>query len=131
MPGTAAESHATQSNLNVFVPPDDQIHPKRLLELQAKTIQAVVLYLEHEMKFLRKEGSGSFDSFQEMLEVFSATRAPPKSKVPEELMRNLPKEHHETILTARKQKKTDKFPLPRILAGNELHTISYLNATFT
>ncbi|KAI4329915.1 hypothetical protein MLD38_028246 [Melastoma candidum] len=112
-----AENCPAKVNLDIFVPPDDQMHPRKLLELQARATRALVLYLDHEAEFSQKEDSGSFNSFEEILEVFSAIRGPPKENTLNEARKILPKEYHRAILETRKQK-TRKFPLPCILTAN-------------
>lgn len=104
-------------DLDIFVPPDEQLHPKKLLELLSNSIQSVVHFIIPETKSLIREDSGSFDSFNEILEVFSGNQGQQVEKIPDEVRKMAPNKQLKRMIHARKTNQA-KFPLPEIIAGN-------------
>ncbi|KAI3418270.1 Lipoxygenase [Psidium guajava] len=105
-------------NLDIFVPPDEQLHPKKLLELLSNSIQSAVHFITPEIKSLIQEDSGSFDSFNEILEVFSGNQGPRVEKVPDVVRKMAPNKQLKRMIRAKKTNQA-KFPLPQIIAENK------------
>ena len=105
-------------NLDIFVPPDEQLHPKKLLELLSNSINSVVQFIIPEANSLFKEDSDSFDSFNEILEVFSGhNKQPVKKRLDDRVKMLKPNEQLKGTMHAKKQY-SSKFPLPKIIAGD-------------
>ncbi|XP_030547739.2 linoleate 9S-lipoxygenase 6-like isoform X1 [Rhodamnia argentea] len=105
-------------DLDIFVPPDEQLHPKKLLELLSNSIQSAVHFIVPEKKSLVKEDSGSFDSFNEMLEVFSGNQGQQVEKVPDVVRKMAPNKQLKRMIRAIKTVQA-KFPLPQIIAEDK------------
>ncbi|XP_030547745.1 linoleate 9S-lipoxygenase 6-like [Rhodamnia argentea] len=105
-------------DLDIFVPPDEQLHPKKLLELLSNSIQSAVHFIVQETKSLIKEDSGSFDSFNEILEVFSGNQGQHAEKVPDVVRKMAPNKQLKRMIRANKTNQA-KFPLPQIIAEDK------------
>ncbi|KAL3725032.1 hypothetical protein ACJRO7_030100 [Eucalyptus globulus] len=112
------KSQPKMIDLDIFVPPDEQLHPKKLLELLSNSIQSAVHFIIPETKSLIKEDSDSFDSFNEILEVFSGNQGQQAGKVPDEVRKMAPNKQLKRMIHTRKTNQA-KFPLPQILAENK------------
>lgn len=94
-------------SLNVFVPPDEQLNPRKLPGLLSNSIQSLVHFLVPEVASLFQDDFGTFDSFDRIWGLFS--RKEDKKSVPNE-RRNKKTLHN-------KGQEFMKFPLPQIVAG--------------
>ncbi|XVE78192.1 hypothetical protein DITRI_Ditri13aG0124200 [Diplodiscus trichospermus] len=113
---------ATQNetiNLDTYVPPDERCSPKKLSEFIANAIQATAHFLLPEAKSLTHD-STSFESFNEIRDLYSDNRSPVmKGTATEKMKKLLPAELFKEISHASKQDHI-KFPLPQIIRANEL-----------
>ncbi|KAM7521900.1 hypothetical protein LguiA_011802 [Lonicera macranthoides] len=113
------ESRPAAISLDIYVPQDERLSPKRLSEFISNAIEATAHFVLPEAKLLFQDGSGHFKSFNEIRHLFTANRSQVKEGrfvkkvkdlVPEELFKMI---QHARI------KNPVKFPLPQIIAENE------------
>ncbi|XP_050205012.1 linoleate 9S-lipoxygenase 6-like [Mercurialis annua] len=106
-------------DLDVYVPPDEQLSPKKLSDLTSNIVQAAVHFLIPEAKSLSKQDSGTFKSFDEIRGMFTRKRSRAiEGKVAEKLKKLVPDELFEEIVHASKQDLN--IPLPQILSEKDL-----------
>ena len=113
------ESRPAAINLDIYVPRDEQLSPKRLSEFISNAIEATAHFVLPEAKLLFQDDSGHFKSFDEIRHLFTANRSQVKKEgwfvkkvkdlVPEELFKMI---QHASL------KNPVKFPLPQIIAGD-------------
>ncbi|KAJ6674451.1 LIPOXYGENASE [Salix viminalis] len=124
----SAESRTETINLDIYVPPDERFSPKKLSEFISNSIQATVHFIIPEAKSLFKQDSSSFESFDEIHDMFSSkggqavegkVREKLKGKVREKLKKLVPNVLFKEINYAGKEDLL-KFPLPQIVTENEL-----------
>ncbi|KAJ6401580.1 hypothetical protein OIU84_016889 [Salix udensis] len=132
----SAESRTETINLDIYVPPDERFSPKKLSEFISNSIQATVHFIIPEAKSLFKQDSSSFESFDEIHDMFSSkggqavegkvreklkgkVREKLKGKVSEKLKKLVPNVLFKEINYAGKEDLL-KFPLPQIVTENEL-----------
>ncbi|XP_058196669.1 probable linoleate 9S-lipoxygenase 7 isoform X2 [Rhododendron vialii] len=107
--------------LDMYVPPDERVSPQKLSELISNSIQAGLHFILPEAKLLFTNAStGSFESFDEICDLFTSSRSQVlEGWVAEKLKSMLPPEIFKKITRASKKNRT-KFPLPQVIAENEL-----------
>ncbi|KAG5514887.1 hypothetical protein RHGRI_036064 [Rhododendron griersonianum] len=107
--------------LDMYVPPDERVSPQKLSELISNSIQASLHFILPEAKLLFTNAStGSFESFDEIRDLFTSSRSQVlEGWVADKLKSMLPPEIFKKITRASKENLT-KFPLPQVIAGNEL-----------
>lgn len=112
--------------MDIYVPPDERFSPKKLSEFLSNSIQATVHFIIPEAKSLFKQDSSSFESFDEIHDMFSSkggqavegkVREKSKGKVREKLKKLVPNVLFKEINYAGKEDLL-KFPLPQIVTGN-------------
>lgn len=70
----STESRPEMFYLDAYVPPDERFSPKKLSEFIENSIQAAVHFLVPEAK-TKSQDSHSFESFNEILDLFSSNRS--------------------------------------------------------
>lgn len=122
----STESRTETINLDIYVPPDERFSPKKLSEFISNSIQATVHFIITEADSLFKQDSSSFESFDEIHDMFSSKRSNAvegkakdklKGKVKERLKKLVPDVLFKEITYAGKEDLA-KFPLPQIIRGN-------------
>ncbi|KAJ8748171.1 hypothetical protein K2173_000579 [Erythroxylum novogranatense] len=114
-----AESRPEMINLDIYVPPDERFSPKKLAEVVSRSILAAVHFLIPEVKSVIRNDSNSFESFEEILDMFSRKRNQvAEGKTTEKMKKLLPDNLYQEITHA-SQEQHSKFPLPQIIAENE------------
>ncbi|KAL5861543.1 hypothetical protein ACOSQ4_002839 [Xanthoceras sorbifolium] len=112
------ESRPEMINLDIYVPPDERFSPKKLSEFIGNAIQASAHFLLPEAKTLLQQDS-SFQSFDEIKEMFSKTRSQQvEGWLTEKLRKLLPDELFKGIIHASKGNHL-MFPSPQVLTYNE------------
>ncbi|XP_038714172.1 probable linoleate 9S-lipoxygenase 7 isoform X2 [Tripterygium wilfordii] len=115
---SSTESQPETINFDIYVPPDERFSPKKLSEFISNSIQSTVHFLIPEAKAL-EQNSSSFESFDEILGLFSSNRNQTvEGWMKEKLKKLVPDELFREIVHA-SEKKPMEFPLPQILAENE------------
>ncbi|KAE8038087.1 hypothetical protein FH972_010630 [Carpinus fangiana] len=111
------ESRPEKGKLDIYVPSDEQLSPKKLSELISNAVQATVHFLIPQTV---QKGSRSFSSFEETSSIFSGKRSQVVEKwVKETLKKMVPDKLYKEVIHA--SKKTPlKLPLPQIIAENQL-----------
>lgn len=103
--------------LDAYVPPDERFSPKKLSEFIENSIQAAVHFLVPEAK-TKSQDSHSFESFNEILDLFSSNRSQVlEAEVAEKIKKLLPDGIFKKFIHASKSDPI-KFPLPQIVAGD-------------
>ncbi|OVA04601.1 Lipoxygenase [Macleaya cordata] len=114
------ESREGTINLDIYVPPDERFSPMKMSEFISNSIRAIVHFFVPEAKSLLQQNSSHFESFSEIRDVFVKNRnrilegwmiEKLKTLVPDELL----KEIHRAC-----KENSSKFPIPQIIAENEL-----------
>ncbi|XP_059660015.1 linoleate 9S-lipoxygenase 6-like [Cornus florida] len=119
------QDHQTESrpetiNLDIYVPPDERFSPKKLSEFTENSIQAAVHFLIPQAKSLFQENSSSFESFSEIRDLFTSKKYQVVEEwVTHKLKKLVPDKLFKEIQQTSKENPMD-FPLPQIIAGNEL-----------
>ncbi|KAL6211026.1 hypothetical protein ACLB2K_016254 [Fragaria x ananassa] len=105
------ESRPCTTNLDIYVPPDERVSPKKKSEFISNSIQGALHFL-----ILEGKGSKHIESFDEIDAMFSANESLViEGSLKEKLKAMVPDEFYKTHAI----KKTLKFPLPQIIAENE------------
>ncbi|GFZ20057.1 PLAT/LH2 domain-containing lipoxygenase family protein [Actinidia rufa] len=105
--------------LDVYVPPDERLSPKKLSEIISNSIQATLHFLIPEAKSLFENDARSFESFDEIRDLFSSSRNQVlEGWVAEKVKSMVPPELYKKITHASKQNPME-FQLPQIIAENE------------
>lgn len=111
------ESRPERINLDIYIPPDEQFSPKKLSEFMSKSIQATTRFLIPELKSLLEQGPSSFESFDEIRDMFSKKRSQViKGKVKQELKKIVSDKLFKKVTRA-SRKGFMELPLPQIIAG--------------
>ncbi|XP_042510798.1 linoleate 9S-lipoxygenase A-like [Macadamia integrifolia] len=121
----STESRPEMIKLDIYVPPDERFSTQKMSEFISNSIEAIIHFLMPEAKALFKNESSSFDSFEEIHDLYDDNNNNNPNKVlegwvieklkklvPQELLRemnNIGSKHHQV-----------KFPLPQIIAKNEM-----------
>ncbi|GKV34007.1 hypothetical protein SLEP1_g42436 [Rubroshorea leprosula] len=132
------------NSIGTYIPPDERLSPERLLELKANLIKAIVYFLvpAEETRItnriveltaqyfsclnmpirkllakrsLRHQDSGSFKSFDDIVNMFSDRRRKPAEVVKDKLKKWIPNELYKEIVRASKRE-VENLPLPPIIA---------------
>ncbi|OMP07928.1 Lipoxygenase [Corchorus olitorius] len=105
-------------NLDTYVPPDERFSPKKLSEFIANVIQATAHFLLYEAKSSSRDSS-SFESFDEIRDLYSENRSQvKKGQVREKMKKLLPNELLKQVSHASIEDHI-KFPLPHVIRENE------------
>ncbi|PSR86298.1 Linoleate 9S-lipoxygenase 7 [Actinidia chinensis var. chinensis] len=113
------ESQTEGIKLDVYVPPDERLSPKKLSEIISNSIQATLHFLIPEAKSLFENDARSFESFDEIRDLFSSSRNQVlEGWVAEKVKSMVPPELYKKITHASKQNPME-FQLPQIIAENE------------
>ncbi|CAN1325703.1 Linoleate 9S-lipoxygenase 6 (Fragment) [Linum perenne] len=116
-----AESHAKSSIMDIYVPSDEQFSPTKLSDFVSNSIEATVHFLVSEAKaLLKKNDSSNFKSFDDLRELFSGKRTKAVEKHVREKLKKLVPEHLLIEITNRSKEEVAKFPLPQIIADNDV-----------
>lgn len=104
------ESRPCTTNLDIYVPLDERVSPKKKSEFISNSIQGALHFL-----ILEGKGSKHLESFDEIDAMFSANESLViEGSLKEKLKAMVPDEFYKTHAI----KKTLKFPLPQIIAGD-------------
>lgn len=107
-------------NLDVYVPSDERLNPKKLTELISHSIQAAAQFLVPEAESLVQQDSSNFESFDEVHNMFSGDRSQIEEEwVTAKLKNILPADLLKEV-TDLATKNPLKFPSPQIIAGYHL-----------
>ncbi|XP_052186308.1 linoleate 9S-lipoxygenase 5-like isoform X2 [Diospyros lotus] len=132
------QDHATERKeetvrLDVYVPPDERLSPKKLSALISKAVRAAVQFLLPEIKLLSAKDISSFESLTKLLfekynnnfksflefhDLFTSNRKLVEGWFAEMLKTIEPNEQFRKIIQASNGEM--EFPLPQIIAENEL-----------
>lgn len=112
-------------NLDIYVPPDERLSPKKLSEVIGYSIQGAVHFLLPEARALLDQDS-SYQSFNEIRNLFSSNRSQKvEGRLAEKLQKIVPSALFKRIKHVSKGDPL-KFPLPQIIAGGALTLYSLL-----
>ncbi|CAI0426523.1 unnamed protein product [Linum tenue] len=115
-----AESRGESMKLDIYVPSDEQFSPAKLSAFLSNSIEATVHFLASEAKALLRDDSSDFRSFDDLRELFSGKRSQAvEEKVAEKLKKLVPYDLFKEV-TNRSKEDTTKFPLPQIIAENDI-----------
>ncbi|XP_068666574.1 linoleate 9S-lipoxygenase 6-like [Aristolochia californica] len=113
------ESRPEIISLDFYVPPDERFSPKKQSKFISKSVQAIVQFLIPEAKSLFEE-SNSFQSFDEIFEIFEGNRNHVVGgSMIEKLEAVLPKQLFGRITHESRKENPTKFPLPQIIAASD------------
>ncbi|KAL5562222.1 hypothetical protein UlMin_031969 [Ulmus minor] len=116
------ESRPDMISLDIFVPPDERFSSKKLSDFISSSAQAAVYCLSHEAKQLFEQESDDYNSFDEVHNMFSGNRSRSQEVegwIAEKLKNVLPAKLFKEVADVNK-KNPQKFPIPQIIAENEL-----------
>lgn len=120
------ESRPEKGKLDIYVPSDEQLSPKKLSELISNAVQATLHFLIPQTV----QDSRSFSSFEETSSIFSGKRSQVAEKwVKETLKKMVPDKLYKEVIHASKKNQL-KFPLPQIIAG-EVPTVNLYSMQHT
>ncbi|KAL4355973.1 hypothetical protein HN51_027345 [Arachis hypogaea] len=112
--GPANESRPR--NFEIYVPSDERFSPNKMKELKSNSIHALAHFLSP--KALHQQCSKSFESFEDILDLFSASRNQRiEGWVRDNLNKMLPIQNLEEIIRLIKNKPLE-LPIPEILSEN-------------
>lgn len=104
-------------NFDIYVPSDERISPSKLKELKSNSIHAMIHFLSPKAESLIQQSSSRFESFEEILDMFSSNRNQTiEGWIRDNLKKMLPVEHLKEITRAIK-KNPMQFPVPQIISG--------------
>jgi lipoxygenase len=110
------ESRPERSKLDIYVPSDEQLSPKKLSELISNVVQAAVHFLFPETDMFQQD-SRSFSSFEETSSIFFRKRNQVVEKwVKETLKKMVPDKLYKEVIHASKENPLE-FLLPQIIIG--------------
>ncbi|GAA0170917.1 oxygenase [Lithospermum erythrorhizon] len=112
------ETESRPGLLDMYVPPDERMSPEKLAELMSNIIQAVIHFVKPHKYLASEEDFTHVESFDEIFEMYS-THEVPEDWLTEKVKPLVPDELFKKIKQTIKEMPED-FPLPRILAENEL-----------
>ncbi|CAL0305990.1 unnamed protein product [Lupinus luteus] len=117
--GPSTESRPQALIFDIYVPSDERFGPNKLKELKSNCIHAMIHFLPPKAESLLQKSSRSFDSFEEILDMFSSNRNQKvEGWIRDNLKKMIPVEHLKEITRAMK-KNPPKFPIPQIISENE------------
>ncbi|XP_028798111.1 linoleate 9S-lipoxygenase 5-like, partial [Neltuma alba] len=117
----SSESRPESMPWSIYVPADERCSPKKLKELQSKAVQAFVYFVIPELKLLLEEDSDDeFQSFQEILNLFSPNRdRKVEGSFKDTIKNTLVPQLANAITRHASQKSPVHYPLPQIISENE------------
>lgn len=118
----SSESRPESIIWSIYVPPDERCSPTRLKQLQSNSAQAIAHFLVPEAKSLFEDiNSHSFESFKQILNMFSADRDQKiEGKFKDRMQSIFVAELYKAISHAC-QKRPVPYPLPQIISGNSIN----------
>ncbi|KAI3927456.1 hypothetical protein MKW92_044446 [Papaver armeniacum] len=116
----STESRPGIIHLDIYVPPDERFSPAKFTEFISNTVRAIVHFIIPEAKSIFHQSSGNYESFAEIREMFSNNRNQKlEGWMMDKLKYLIPEDLFKEIQKASKEK-SSKFPIPQIIAANEL-----------
>lgn len=120
------ESQPEKINLDVYVPPDERLSPKKLSELIGNAVQATAHFIIPAAKSFLEKDSSFFQSFDEIKEMYSKKRSQKlDGLLTEKLHKLLPDELVKAITHASKGNHL-MFPTPQVLTGDAVFCLFYI-----
>ncbi|KAJ1427870.1 PLAT/LH2 domain [Sesbania bispinosa] len=117
--GPSFESRPQAMNFDIYVPSDERFSPSKLKELKSNSIHAMVHLLSSKAESLPQRSSRNFQTFEEILEMFSSKRSQTiEGWIRDNLKKLVPVEHLKEITHAIKENH-QQFPIPQIISENE------------
>ncbi|KAF7825888.1 linoleate 9S-lipoxygenase 6 [Senna tora] len=118
-PKPSIESRPESIIWSIYVPPDERCSPRKLKELQENSVQAIVHFLIPEAKSLFEHNSHSFQSFEEIINMFSGKRNQRIEGRFKERMKNILVHELHKAITHASHKTSVQYPLPQIISEDE------------
>lgn len=107
-------------NFNIYVPSDERFSPNKLKEIKSNSIHAIVQCLSSNGEPLPQRSSRSFQSFDEILDMFSSNRSQTiMGWIRDNLKKLVPVEHLKEMTLAIKEN-YQQFHVPQIISGKKL-----------
>ncbi|KAF8393891.1 hypothetical protein HHK36_020090 [Tetracentron sinense] len=113
------ESRPDNLNLDIYVPPDEKFSPQKMSEFIGNSIRAIVHFLIREANLLFQHDSGSFESFEEIYDMFSSKRSQKLEGWVEKKLKNVVSEELVKEFNRARKENYVKFPLPQIITVDE------------
>ncbi|KAG2381012.1 Linoleate 9S-lipoxygenase [Vigna angularis] len=116
----SSESRPQPMNFGIYVPSDERFAPNKLKELKSNCVHAMVHFLSPKAELLPHRNSANFQSFEELLEIFSSNRSQIiEGWMKENLKKLIPIAYLKEITIANKENH-GQLPIPQIIFENEL-----------
>ncbi|RDX63857.1 Linoleate 9S-lipoxygenase 5, chloroplastic, partial [Mucuna pruriens] len=117
--GPSSESRPQPMNFDIYVPSDERFGPNKLKELKSNCVHAMVHFLSPKAELLPQRSSSSFQSFEEILDMFSSNRNQTiEGWMRDNLKKLIPVEHFKEITHAIKENR-QQLPIPQLISENE------------
>ncbi|XP_047176792.1 probable linoleate 9S-lipoxygenase 5 [Vigna umbellata] len=118
--GPSSESRPQPMNFGIYVPSDERFAPNKLKELKSNCVHAMVHFLSPKAELLSHRNSANFQSFEELLEMFSSNRSQIiEGWMKDNLKKLIPIAYLKEITIANKENH-GQLPIPQIIFENEL-----------
>jgi len=127
--GPSCESRPQPINFDIHVPSDERFGPNKLKELKSNCVHAMVHFLSPKAELLPRRNSANFQSFEELLDMFSSNRNQKiEGWMRDNLKKLIPVEHLKEINHAMKENR-GQLAIPQIISGkkNLDSTCLYIN----
>jgi len=118
--GPSSESRPQPMNFSIYVPSDERFAPNKLKELKSNCVRAMVHFLSPKAESLPQRNSANFQSFEELLDMFSSNRSQTiDGWMKDNLKKLIPFEYLKEITTANRENH-GQLPVPQIISGIEI-----------
>jgi len=120
--GPSSESRPQPMNFGIYVPSDERFAPNKLKELKSNCVHAMVHFLSPKAELLQQRNAANFQSFEELLDMFSSNRSQViEGWMKENLKKLIPVAYLKEITIANKENH-GQLPIPQIISGKEILT---------
>jgi len=106
-------------NFGIYVPSDERFAPNKLKELKSNCFHAMVHFLSPKAELLPERNSANFQSFEELLDMFSSNGSQTiEGWMKENLKKLIPFAYLKEITIANMENR-EQLPIPQIISGKE------------
>lgn len=117
--GPSSESRPEPMNFDIYVPSDERFGPNKLKELKSNCVHAMLHFLSPKAELLPRQSSSNYQSFEEILYMFSSNRDQTiEGWMRDNLKKLMPVEYLKEITHAMKENR-GQLPIPQIISENE------------
>ncbi|KAL9303445.1 hypothetical protein ACSQ67_020708 [Phaseolus vulgaris] len=118
--GPSSESRPQPMNFGIYVPSDERFAPNKLKELKSNCFHAMVHFLSPKAELLPERNSANFQSFEELLDMFSSNGSQTiEGWMKENLKKLIPFAYLKEITIANMENR-EQLPIPQIISENDL-----------